>query len=506
MSVGVKKERRILLIFFIFASLAVVSSSASGARSEQRTLLRVCIHIDSAVSGGKYTIEDVARIAEEYKIDALLFTDRLNMEIDYGLWPFRGIVRKRKRIPSVATLGPRRYLREIREAQAKHKDLIIVPGVEALPCYYWKLKRKIFIPTPSRLAQVLTLCRAHEHVLALGLDKPEDYKRLPTMSNGLPIAWFRVVSRLFWITVCILAAWGCFRFASKRDRRASRSGREKNGARVLGIGLAGFAVLSLVDMCLCPPRIYTPYDGDPGTGPAQLFFDEAAKLGALTFWAHPEVATNMTINGIHEETPAYPDHLMTTNNYTGFAIFWEGMKVIGKPGGEWDRILTAYCRGIRKNPVWAIGEIDFDENRHPRTICEVMTFVWVYEKTQDEVLDALRHGAMYATRNFYSEKLRIKEYALVAGVKKALSGETLHCESAPILQFEVEGEALPGDLFLVVVQDGRVEEKRKLTANEMVRVPCSPVPPGERSFVRLLIYQRDFAVVATNPIFFQSAE
>ena len=60
------------------------------------------------------------------------------------------------------------------------------------------------------------------------------------------------------------------------------------------------------------------------------------------------------------ETSEHTHLLQETKGYTGFSIFYEGYKKVGKPGGLWDVILIEYCQGLRKKPIWAIGGLAFD--------------------------------------------------------------------------------------------------------------------------------------------------
>src|SRR3989338_1070717 len=102
---------------------------------------------------------------------------------------------------------------------------------------------------------------------------------------------------------------------------------------------------------------FDTYHNDKFTQPYQDLIDYVIARGGLIFWSHPEYEENTLIDGIRLITVPYHGDLIGTYNYTGFGVFWSGYEKIGKPTGIWDRILTEYCDGRRKAPIWVIGEL-----------------------------------------------------------------------------------------------------------------------------------------------------
>ena len=140
--------------------------------------------------------------------------------------------------------------------------------------------------------------------------------------------------------------------------------------------------------------IYDQYHGEQGVGPYQRLIDYANENNALTFWAHPEVERSMEIGKTKIISSPYEKDLLNTFNYTGIAVFSEGMRRVGPPGGIWDQILLEYCSRKRKKPVWVIGEVDYGGHEFP--IDETQTVFLLKEKNNKEILNALRTGKMYA--------------------------------------------------------------------------------------------------------------
>ncbi len=76
--------------------------------------------------------------------------------------------------------GIQRFLDEIQAVQQRHPNLMIIPGVEVAPHYYW---------TGSLLQGNLTMHNAQRNLLVIGLEKAEDYARLPARGSADSFVW-----------------------------------------------------------------------------------------------------------------------------------------------------------------------------------------------------------------------------------------------------------------------------------------------------------------------------
>src|SRR5207245_9759400 len=88
-------------------------------------------------SSGDCALEQRARMAAKQGIRALLLTENDLLRVEYGLPPFRALTRAVREERSVLDLGIDRYLTRVSQAHAANPRVLIVPGVEVLPHYYW---------------------------------------------------------------------------------------------------------------------------------------------------------------------------------------------------------------------------------------------------------------------------------------------------------------------------------------------------------------------------------
>ena len=142
------------------------------------------IHMRSTISDGKYSIPEIIRIAKQNNIKIVVITDRDLMRWEYGLWPLRNIIKMVINDNSVFKYGIGRYLNELENMQKENPDLLLIPGVESAPFYYWH---------GSVFNNSLKLSDWHKSILVIGLEKITDYTNLPIIGNkrglALPFKW-----------------------------------------------------------------------------------------------------------------------------------------------------------------------------------------------------------------------------------------------------------------------------------------------------------------------------
>jgi len=495
--------RPLTLAATVFCGAAAV---ASGRSQTDVFPLAVGVHFDSTVSGGEYTIEQIAQIAERHRLDAAILADRDNAVVEFGLFPFRRFLRKRVEAGSISKIGAKNYFKQIRDAQQEHPKLILIPGAEALPFYYWKLRvrsRDLFPPRPRKW---LCIYKLYEHLLVFGLKNPTDYENLPSLAKG----YRRVFApRALWNVVFLAMIVVGLRHVGKGAVRPIQMDGHTYYIRrrwgPLGGCLVGAGALLLIHGIIDWPREFDAYHGNPGIGPYQRLIDAVNARGGMVFWAHPEVAQDGPVGGVYAHTDAYYGDLLKAKDYAGFAIFWEGIKKIGCVGGVWDRVLSQYCSGRRSRPVWALGELDFEGTQGVDAIRETLTIVLSTQRTKDAVLDAIRKGRMYSTRCYSADTLRMDRFEVYSPTvrSKAIMGETLTTQSAPHLRIDL-----------------RVSTKRfKNVVAQLIRygepIETFPVDDGlhidyvdknwgkRRTYYRILVYGNGLPILATNPIFVQ---
>ena len=484
------------------------------------------VHFDTTVSEGPKPIVDIVKKAKAHGIQVAIITDRDHADIRYGVPLLRGLVGYTYREQSIRQYGVERYLSELRAAEQGTGGILVVPGAECLPFYYWEEDY-----SPGALAsfdpgRVLKLKHAYRHLLAIGMPRAEDYENIPSVATGFPVKWTALWWVLLAVYVVVLVAGGRLFVRSRHRRGAYRSARaavRRKLRRALGFLIALVGLALTIGHLRWLPREYDAYDTDAGTAPVQAFIDYVNSRGGMVFWAHPEVEQKFTRLGIEQYTPAYPDDLLRTQDYAGFAIFWEGMRYVGLPGGIWDQVLTQFCAGERTRPVWALGELDYEEDWDPRAIEETLTILLlpkrsgsVTDYTHQDVLDALRGGKMYAARNFAGTRIRVDDFSIAAGdgARRAYSGDTLDIAVPTSGHLRIRTIDTTRSMTFEVLRDGIRQEVFSVPDTEAGKTfdftfkvdppGAGAAPTGARpakAFYRVLGRYAGTAVVATNPIF-----
>src|SRR2546427_2069768 len=65
------------------------------------------------------------------------------LQYEYGIWPLRGVFRRTVVLPSVLEHGVGQYLAEIAAVQARHQGVLLIPGIEVAPHYYWTDRKSV---------------------------------------------------------------------------------------------------------------------------------------------------------------------------------------------------------------------------------------------------------------------------------------------------------------------------------------------------------------------------
>ena len=377
----------------LILTLVILGLSCRVCTGEELIQAPGAIQISSTVSDGKHTISEIAEIAKQNNIKIVILTDCDFMKWEYGLWPLRRIIKKTVESNSVAAYGIKRYLKDIEEEQKRNPDLVLIPGVESAPFYYWE-------GSPFRN---LKMRNWHKHMLVIGLDKVKDYKMLPSVANrnGLKLPYKLKDIYRFWPILFLIIGILCLRKRKFRykDLQGHPLGPYSRLWRIFAIIIVFFALLFLFNNFPFAEFKYDQYRGEQGAGPYQNLIDYVNSKGGLTFWAHPEAKYIQRRGKVEIETREYSQDLLETEDYTGFTIFCEGYRKVGIPGGLWDDMLKQYCEGKRNSPVWTIAGLVFDQPGDLGIIMQnLRTIFLIPHLTKDEALKALREGKMYVVK------------------------------------------------------------------------------------------------------------
>jgi len=459
------------------------------------------LHVHTDLSTGDFTLEELARTAERQGVEALLLAENYLLRIEYGLPPFRALTRVTREEPSVLAVGIDRYLERVAAVRRGHPRLVIIPGVEVMPHYFW---------SGSPLALSLALHNTQKNLLVFGLTDPEALASLPAVGN-------RGAGRYDWQSLVdaapgLLVLPGAVLLLRKRSRRR-RFGRAvvliRRRSWFGGMVLAAVGVTALVRAWPFTVDRYPPWR-DYGLAPHQALIDHVDRLGGATVWSFPEAPDSglgrVGPVQVSWRTDPSVDDLLRTFRYTAFGALYDQPTRATEPGGLWDRLLGEYVSGERSRPAWAVGEAGFHGLMAGKRLPTVQTVFLAAERSEAGILEALRRGRFYAMRRTPEAALVLAEFAVAAGVAAAGPGETLRVRPGTPLQVrvavEATGEPAP-PLRVALIRNGTVAAV--WAAPPPLRVVHRETFAGAPVVLRLEARGREPHHLIVNPIFVTAA-
>lgn len=432
-------------------SLALLASSAGAAEYER---LPAVLHIHSDLSTGDFPLEQLATMAEKAGVGALLLTENYLLRVEYGLPPFRSLTRAVREERSILDRGAAPFLARVAEARRRNPRVLILPGVEVLPHYYW---------TGSPLALDMTVHNVQKNLLVFGVTDPAALGSLPTSGNAGAgrFTWAAAID----LVPGLLLIPGALVLLTKR-RAFQRVGRAVVVVRrrrwIAGGSLCVLGALALVRAWPFTADPYPPYE-NLGLGPHQDLIDHVDRLGGATVWSLPEARDSgeqwLGPVRVAWRTDPYPDDLLRTARYTAFGAIYEDTTRFELPGGGWDRLLAQYAAGERSRPAWAVGESAFHGFTAGKSVGPIQTVFLVSERSERGILDAMKRGRMYALQRTAETGLALGEFVVSDGGGAAVSGETLRVPAGAPIEVRVGVQTLDGaarDVRVTLVRNGAV--------------------------------------------------
>lgn len=251
---------------------------------------------------------------------------------------------------------------------------------------------------------------------------------------------------------------------------------------------------------------FDQYHGDKFLEPYQDAIDYVNRAGGLIFWSHPETEENLSINGVRLITIPYSYDLLSAQDYTGFGIFAEGYKTVGRPIGIWDRILTEYCLGKRRSPAWTIGELEYS-GAEDKNFNDTMNILYVKKFDRDGILAALKEGKFYVV-----SKAPDAIHLVLGGFilseessgRSAMMGQTLVSEGVPLVKIKLSREKpINSEIIVKLIKNNRV--LREFNGTDLVDAEFrdEDVEPGDAVYYRIDVMSQGAAHIISNPIFFK---
>ena len=472
-------------LVFIAAVVLLPLSASSGFKQ-----VPLVMHVQSTYSDdGVLSIDEIADIAARNGIKAVVVTDHDIMECEYGLPPLNKIIKKKIVRCSVLQAGPQKYLDAIAAANTKHPGVVLIPGVESTPFYYW---------TGSALKNGLTFNDWHKHMLVAGLYTAEQYRKLPVLGNERDAG--KINYSFIW--PLLAAITGIFIALS--------------GPRAPGLVIFGAGVLFFLNSFPFFALPYDQYHGPQGEKPYQSLIDyvnNTAPETGMVFWAHPESPnfdSPQPVGPVLAKTGMYPESLYNTYNYTGFGYFQEGYRVAGKPGGVWDRVLTDFCKGKRNSPIWAVSELDYRKEGYLNTYIDSFKNILLMDEKDElnpkNIIRTLKAGRFYLgvkPRNTYElvlDRFEVRQGAVSASMGKniILLGDDYNFEA----RFSAsDGKRYPVNVRVII--DGKVFSESAADTPAGISIPGSALNGNGKSYCRIEINARNNSSIVSNPIFFE---
>ena len=434
----------------LFGALLIAAPVAAAER------LPAVLHVHSTLSTGQLSLDELATLAEQGGIGALLLSENYLLRVEYGLPPFRALTRVTYTERSVLASGIDEYLRRVEEVRRRFPRVLVLPGVEVMPYYRW---------SGSPLRFDMTASDTQKNLLVFGINDPHVLRALPAIGNPY-------TGRYTWQSVldaapAVLIVPGTVLLAVKRRRR-QRLGRAvvvvQRRSWFAGAVLCTIGVVALGRAWPFTSEPYPPYE-NLGLTAHQDLIDAVERAGGVTVWSFPEAqdsgARKVGLVNVSWETAPYADDLLRTFRYTAFGGVYENATRFERPGDGWDRLLREYATNERRVPAWAVGESGFHEFSAGKRFGTLQTVFLVNARSEAAVLDAFRHGRMYALHRTAKEALELGAFTVSAGAATASSGDTLMAPPGTPIEAAVAIDASDGgahEVRVALVRDGAVVE------------------------------------------------
>jgi hypothetical protein len=496
--------RRVPAIVLGVAGLACLVPSdlpAAEPPPAPATMMTVAFHVHSDVSTGALSLDQIAERARRMGLDAVVFSENLALRYEYGLFPFRGVVRRTVTLPSVVEYGVDRYLAAVAAAQARHPGVLLVPGVEVTPHYYW---------TGSLPERNLTMHNSQKNLLVFGLTKSEDYAALPVPGNrGFSRYGWATVGNLWPVLLLGYAGWLWQRRTHRTIKVGVTTMRVARRSRVPAGLLAAVAAALLLLAWPYDSPLFSLYDDQLREKPYQTLIDAAIQRGGAVVWSMPEavdfnVHSFGPLGSVTVKTDPYPVSLLQTTGYTGFGGVYQDTRTITEPGALWDQLLLQHLSGLRPALPSVFGEIAFHQTDQAGIeLNQVLNVVTVRERTIAGLVEAMKAGRHYAlSRAGRPFGLRLDTFQVETqdGARAATVGQPfVRGAEPPAVRVAVTAtDRGAHQVIVTVVRSGQVIARATGVTPFHRRVVDSTLPAGAAAYYRVDV--RGEGEILSNPI------
>jgi hypothetical protein len=470
-----------ILIFCFYLILPLITGDIKECYGVEYQQVAGLIDLRTTYSDGDLDPESLVQIAKKRGFEAVFINDHDRLVMEYGLFPFPHVIKKKKELNSINNGGAEEFLQGIKKTKQKFPDMIVIPGSQTVSYYYW---------TGSYFKKNLTANDHEKRILTIGMNEPDDYENLPILHNGFStrhIKHFIFPLALFLISFI----FGVFLF------------RERGFLKTAGGVIAFFSFLFIINTNPFRSSPFDQYKGNIGIKPYQLLIDYVSSREGMTIWNYPETKSGKRKLGpIYVDTPPYPEALLQSVNYTGFAALYGDTTTIIEPGDIWDRVLLEYCQGQRTRPVWGVSTADFHKDGGAgEMLGNFPTVFFVKKKTKSDVLSALKEGRMYACRGKYPQRIILDKFSVGSDIRNmAVSGEGIKMKSNPWIHIYLSSKVASKAITQVkIIRSGIVIKTFDSTMPMEIEYEDKYYNPGEKTFYRIDV--KNPGQLISNPIF-----
>lgn len=446
------------------------------------------------MSSGNYQLPELTQIARAQGVDAVFLTDNLLESIEFGLPPLRHIFwASHQERPSVLSIGWQRCLAAVQRENERQREILYIPGVEVVPRFFWS----------GSLLKKNLVCHNHQrNLIVLGTQAAHDLVSLPAATGYVPgrdTLWI-CITRLL-LALFIGAGLGLVFLPRKLARRSGYSVGMIRRAFFFGLILPLVLLMILVNFIASLLPAFNIYDPDDPERFEQRVLDALHRQNLISFWASPEATDHHAFKycgvSFAVDTRAFPEVLLKTRGYTGFAGVNEGENKFVDPGSIWDMALKQYLDGKRDEPPWCFGEMLYHyEGQAGKKLSNVETIAWAPEKKTAALLESIRKGYFYARQNYGGQSLALDQWQ-VNGLE---SGQTGHTANGTVdISLRVNAK-IPGEkVEVLIVRNGAVIKKADMTLPLELNFRDSPQDP--EAYYRAVVSGKYPVRLVTNPVF-----
>ena len=432
---------------------------------------RVLLDVRSNHSDGAHSMDMLADLAIRRGIDTLVYGEHDRYTIRLGLDPIARWIGISMEHPSLYETGLGAFFSDLKRVRNKYPQLHFMAATESTPGYYWS-----GIPFKD-----LSLHEAERHIIALGIERPEQVEALPSYDLRNIRGSF-ILSLTVWFIALLLPLI----FLRHRKRMA-----------LLLLAASSVAVL-------CTWLLQEKIDPDVD------FINTAREQGLFVIWTHPGTQSGVREGpmGVQLDTPPYSQRVFEAPTADAFAAVYGDNDNNTVPGGVWDRFMMEYMMGYRPKPIWAVSAGDYHEEGQSREYLGNFPMdVWTDGEGSEAVMEALRAGRntswfMTKEKNLKMAALFLEDQSgtrLLPGDEKTVERQVkLHAaisEWGPTEGSPGSGiQSLKGEWIV----DGRVEATVELSMDDTISVTPLELMPGQH-VVRLQIPNQQGVRMEANP-------